>query len=321
MKKVGFLISKKNNEKRRALIPQDLLKIKHVEYLYFEKGYGKSLGIEDEEYLEKGATVLPREEILECDILIDVKLGDGDYIQNLDSGKLLVGWAHALQGLDFTTEVIKGKHSVLAWEEIFEDGRYLFYRNREIAGEAAIIHGFHYCGKMPYDTKVAIIGNGQTAKGALRVLNGLGAQVDIYKRCLEHLFKKKMYDYDVIVNCVLWDTNRTDRLIYREDLKKFKKGTLIIDISCNRGLEIETTTPTTIDEPVYTVDGVVHYAVDNTPAMYPISVTRHLSDRFSEQVDMIIESNYDEKLERAIIIRGGEILDPNIISYRKRFDL
>ena len=107
---------------------------------------------------------MPREEILNCEILVDVKLGDGDYIDKILPGKLLIGWAHAVQGLDFTTAALSGSHTVLAWEEIFEKGRYLFYKNREIAGEAAMIQSFRFCGKMPYDTKVAIIGNGQTAR-------------------------------------------------------------------------------------------------------------------------------------------------------------
>lgn len=318
---MGFLISKKNNEKRRALMPKDLFKISHINQLYFEKGYGESLGISDSEYIEKGANILPRKDVLNCEILVDVKLGDGDYIDNLSPGKLLVGWAHAVQGLGFTTAALVGKHTVLAWEEIFEGGRYLFYRNREIAGEAAIIQSFRYCGKMPYDTKVAIIGNGQTARGALRVLYGLGATVDVYNRSLESLFKQRMFEYDVIVNCVLWDTNRTDRLIYKEDLKKFKSGTMIVDVSCNHGLEIETTHPTTIDNPVYIVDGVIHYAVDNTPAMFPITVTNHLSEKFSDFVDQIIDNDLSEELRKAIVINNGTIMDPNIATYRKRFGL
>ena len=96
-----------------------------------------------------------------------------------------------MQKLDFTSCCLKSGHSVLAWEEIFEDGRYIFYRNREVAGEAAVLHAFRYCGRMPYDTQVAIIGNGQTAKGAMRILHGLGARVDVYGRRLEGLFKKK----------------------------------------------------------------------------------------------------------------------------------
>ena len=101
---------------------------------------------------------------------------------------------------------------------------------------------------MPYDAKIAIIGNGQVAKGVMRILHGLGAkQLDVYDYFREDLFRKVMFDYDIIVNCVFWDTSRADRLIYREDLKKFRKGTLIVDISCDPELEIETSHPTTRD--------------------------------------------------------------------------
>ena len=99
-----------------------------------------------------------------------------------------------MQKLDFTSCCLKSGHSVLAWEEIFEDGRYIFYRNREVAGEAAIMQAFCNYGKMPYDCRVAVIGNGQTAKGAMRILHGLGARVDVYGRRLEGLFKKKKLD-------------------------------------------------------------------------------------------------------------------------------
>lgn len=144
----------------------------------------------------------------------------------------------------------------------------------------------------PYDTCVAILGNGQTAKGAMRILHGLGARVDVYSHRLEQLFRKNMFDYDVLINCVMWDTTRTDRIIYKEDLKKMKPGTLIIDVSCDPHLEIETSHPTTIDDPVYVVDGVIHYAVDNTPAMYPITVTKVLSEGISNYIDIIYRKGF-----------------------------
>lgn len=317
MKTMGFLISHKNNEKRRALLPDDLKQIRNVDQLYFEAGYGDSLGYDDADYAKHGAHIVSRDEVLKCDIITDVKLGDADYLDNLSDGKILVGWAHAVQTISFTDQVLNHDHTVLAWEEIYEDGRYIFYRNREIAGEAAILHAFRYCGKMPYDCTVAIIGNGQTTKGAFRILAGLGAEVDIYPRKHEKLFKKNMFNYDVIVNCVMWDTNRTDRLIYKEDLKKFKKGTLIIDVSCDPYLEIETSHPTTIDNPVYEVDGVIHYAVDNTPAMYPKTVTINLSKVFCHYVDAIVEENYTDSLKNAIVIDHGSIKYEAIRQFRE----
>ncbi len=318
MNKIGFVISHKNNEKRRALLPNDIKKnVKNHNRLYIENGYGKSIGIEDEEYMECGCNIVSREEALRCDVIVDVKLGDAEYIKEIEN-KVLFGWAHAVQGVDFTTYAMKMNHTVIAWEEMYEDNRYILYRNREIAGEAAILHAFRYCGKMPYDCKVAVLGNGQTAKGALRMLNGLGAKVDQYGRKLEDLFKKNMYNYDVLVNCIMWDTLRSDRIIYKDDLLKMKKGTLIIDVSCDKSLEIETSFPTTIDNPVYEVNGVIHYVVDNTPAMYPNTVTKVLSKEISKYIDFLVMDNYPSTIENATVIRNGHILQDSIREFRTR---
>jgi len=316
--KMGFLISHKNQEARRALLPEGVATIRNKSSLVFETGYGDALGRSDAEYINVGAQIASREDCLKCDILVDVKLDSADYFDDIDKGKILVGWAHATQQIDFTSAVINGDHTVIAWEEIFEDGRYVFFRNREVAGEAAILHGFRYSGKMPYDAKVCIAGHGHTAKGCLRVLHGLGATVNVYPRKFENLFKKKMFDYDVVVNCVMWDTERTDRLIYKADLHKFKPGTLIIDVSCNISLEIETSRPTTIDDPVYEVDGIIHYAVDNTPAMYPVTVTKVLSDGFKGYVDEIIEGEYSQPINEAVVIRNGHIVYECIRSFREK---
>ena len=296
-------------------------RIRYVERLFFEEGYGVDLGYSDEEYTTCGVNIVSREEALKCDAIVDVKLGDADYFEELHPGKLLIGWAHAVQDVKFTDAVLAGNHTVIAWEEMFEDGRYIFYRNREIAGEAAIIQAYQYCGKMPYETTVAILGNGYTAKGALRILHGLGAEVDVYRRDLESLFKRKMNEYDVLVNCVMWDTSRTDRIIYKKDLKKLKKGAMIVDVSCNPNLEIETSRPTSIDDPVYKVDGITHYAVDNTPAMFPSTVTKILSEEFSKIVDMISEGNWSDMVRDAIIINKGHILDEAIIEFRETRNL
>ena len=321
MKTMGFLISHKNGEQRRALLPEQIKEISHPEALYFEKGYGSSVGVADSEYIKCGCNIVDREKVLDCDIITDVKLGDADYLDKIKESKILFGWAHTVQNIDFTSKILNANHTVIAWEEIYEDGRYIFYRNREVAGEAAILQAFRYSGSMPYDTKVAILGNGQTAKGALRILHGLGADVDVYGRKFEQLFKKKMFEYDVLVNCVMWDTNRDDRIIYKEDLKKMKPGTLIIDVSCDPYLEIETSHPTTIDEPVYTVDGVIHYAVDNTPAMFPKTVTKVLSKGIAKYVNILLSNDYDgfpENLKKATVILDGHILDKRIEEFRRK---
>lgn len=315
MKTVGLVISHKNNEKRRALLPEDLSKIQNLDYLYLENGYGESIGLKDSDYF--GVKFASREKVLDCDVIVDVKLGDADYLDTLEKGKILCGWAHAVQNIDFTTTCINKHYTVIAWENIFKNGRYIFYRNREIAGEAAILQGIRYTGRAPYEIKAAIIGNGQVAKGALRILHGLGADVDVYNKKLEKAFIKNMFQYDVLINCVLWDTKRTDRLIYKEDIKKMKQGTLIMDISCDPNLEIETSHPTTIDNPVYEVDGVIHYAVDNTPAMFPKTVSKVLSNNFASYFDELVTGDFSDEIKKATAILNGKIMDDEIISFRK----
>ena len=317
MKTMGLLISHKNNEKRRAILPEEVARLRHPKMLFFETGYGRSVGVKDDEYLAVGANVVSREEACKCDIITDVKLGDADYLDELEEGKILFGWAHAAQGVSFTDKCLKKNFTVIAWEEIFEDGRYIFYKNREVAGEAAIMQAFCYYGKMPYECKVAVIGNGQTAKGAIRILNCLGAQVDVYGRRLEKLFRQKVYDYDVIVNCVMWDISRKDHLIYRNDLSKMKPHAMIIDVSCDPHLGVETSHPTTISDPVYEVDGVLHYAVDNTPAMFPFTVTKVLSNGCARIFDNVIEGNYTESLMDAMVIEEGRIRNQSIWNFRQ----
>ncbi|MEN6339537.1 MAG: N(5)-(carboxyethyl)ornithine synthase [Clostridiaceae bacterium] len=318
MKKVGYLISHKNSELRRALLPQDLAQIEHRSQLVIENGYGQAHGYSDAEYSAAGASVADRKSVLSCETLVDVKLGDADYLHLLAPGKTLVGWAHLVQKTAFADAVVEGGHTVIAWENLVEKGRYVFYRNRELAGETAVLQAFTRYGRMPYDCRVAIIGNGMTAHGAHRILSGLGAKVDIYTRKLESLFREHMTEYDVLVNCVRWDTRRTDRLIYREDLPRLKRGCMIIDVSCDPHLEIETSHPTTIDDPVYTVDGVLHYAVDNTPAMAFRTVSEILSRNFAPFVDSLVTGKYRPSLEAAVVIRNGVVLDPEIFEFRAR---
>ena len=160
-------------------------------------------------------------------------------------------------------------------------------------------------------------GSWQTAKGAIRILNGLGAEVDVFPRKQEKLFLKKKFDYDVIVNCVMWDISRTDRLIYREDLKKMRPHTMIIDVSCDPHLEIETSHPTTISDPVYEVDGVIHYTVDNTPAMFPYTVTKVLSDGNVRMMDDVIEGTYPPALLEAMVIDKGHIRSKSVWDFRE----
>lgn len=317
MKTVGFIISHKENEKRRALVPNDILNIKNKSQLFLEKGYGDILGFSDEDYLLAGANVVNREEILTKDIVCDPKIGDGEYLEQLNN-QMVFGWIHAVQNKEITDKLLTHHLTAFAWEDMFSMGRHCFWRNNEIAGEAAVSHAYMCYGVFPYKTKVAVLGRGNTARGAIKTLNYMGADVVVYDRYTEQLFREELGLYDVIVNAVLWDTKRKDHLIYREDLKRMKKNSMIIDISCDKAGGIETSIPTTIDDPVYMVDGVMHYVVDHTPSLFYKTTSESLSCQVAKYIDYLIENRYNEVLQNALIIENGMILDQRINEFQHR---
>ena len=318
MKTIGFLISRKKNEQRRALIPFDLKNIRHTDSLFFEKGYGKVLGYSDKDYFDFGANVVKRKVVYEQDIICCLKAPELEEREFFKKGQTLFGWVHAEQGQELTDFLLKKKMTAIVWEKMYVGPTYIFWRNREIAGEAGVLHAFLYYGKLPYECSVCVIGRGNTARGAIRVLEKMGAQITVYDRKTSPFLRRELEKYDVVINCVLWDIFRKDRLIYRDDLKRMKKGAMIIDISCDRELEIETSQPTNIYDPVYYLDGILHYAVDNTPSIFWKTATRSISKELKKYVDALIEEDESEVLKNATIIKNGKILDEKIAKFQKR---
>ncbi len=318
MKTVGFPISKKENEKRRAIVPEDIIKMESPELLYFEYSYGEVLGIPDDAYAALGCHVCSREECLRCDIICDPKVGDAEYLSALHPGQTIFGWVHATQNRDITDILIQNRLNAYAWEKMFDKGRHVFWQNNELAGEAAIMHAFQYFGCLPYETTVAVIGRGNTARGALKILNMLGSNVVQYDRRSENLLREELGNYDVVVNCVLWDVMRRDHIISKKDLQRMKTGSMIIDVSCDRNGGIETSLPTTIENPVYWVDGILHYAVDHTPALFHKTFSRNNSRIIYPYIGQLVNEVPGNVLKNALIANHGQITDREIIIYQGR---
>lgn len=318
MRKISFVISGKENERRRALIPQDLEHIRNRKYLYFEQGYGEVLGFSDEDYRKKGANVVSREESYTTEIVCNPKAPRPSERLLFGQNQTLFGWIHAVQGKKITDFLIERKMTAIAWEDMFEGGRHLFWRNNELAGEAAILHAVGFLGRHPGKCKTAIIGRGNCARGAFRILSQLGAEIIIYDRKTALLLREEISQYDVVVNAILWDIFRTDHLVYKEDIAKMKPGSMLIDISCDPGMGIETCQATTFNDPVYEVDGVIHYAVDHTPALFYRTATESISAVVCRFVDDLVEAKEPSVLKNATIIRAGEIIDERILRFQKR---
>lgn len=317
MKTIGFPISDKTNENRRALIPKDLHKTANVNYIYIEQGYGDVLGYTDNDYRQAGANISTRSEVLKKDIICDPKIGDAKYLNELDN-QTIFGWVHAVQNRDITDTLIEKKLTAYAWEDMYDQGRHIFWRNNEIAGEAAIVHAYTTHGLFPYNTKVALLGRGNIARGALKILTMMGADVTVYDRRTEALFRKEISNYDVLVNAILWDVSRNDHIIYKEDLNNMKKGSLIIDISCDKNGGIETSIPTSLDDPTYTVNGVTHYVVDHTPTLFYKTISDSLSHTIIDYLDDLIMERNNQVLEQALIVNSGEVIDQRINEFQGR---
>ena len=315
MKTIGFPISHKENEKRRTIVPDDINKLSNPRLVFVEKGYGEILGISDKEYLDAKCNVVDRNIVLQQDIICDPKIGDADYLENLKN-QIIFGWIHATQNKDITQIIVNNKLTAYAWEKMFDRGRHIFWFNNELAGEAAVINAFQCYGMLPFGLKCAVIGNGNTARGAVRVLNMLGANVIQYNRHTEKLFRDELSEYDAIVNCVLWDVNRKDHIIYTSDLKRMKKNSLIIDVSCDHDGAIESSHPTSIENPTYIVSGIMHYAVDHTPSIFYKTFSYENSALILPFVDQLMEDRESEILNNSIIIEKGIILDNEIIKYQ-----
>ncbi len=320
MKSIGFVISDKENEKRRAILPHHLIDINNTSKLFFQTGYGDEVGYKDADYLKYGVNIASFEEILTKDVIIDPKIGDAKYIDKLSNGQTIFGWIHAVQNKKLTDELLSKDINVFAWEDMFNKGRHVFYKNNELAGEAAIIHSISLYGDTVDNWKVALIGKGNVARGAMKILYQLGAKVDVYDRYSENALRDKLGNYNVIVNAVLWDITRDDHIIYRNDLSKLQRPSLIIDISCDKNGAIETSVPTTIEDPTYYIDEVLHYVVDHTPALIPKTASNNVGNELKDYVDFFVESKTHECeiLNNALIISNKKIIDEKINKFQKR---
>lgn len=304
---IGFPTSSKEHEQRRALLPQQVAQLTHPENCIFELGYGAKLGFSDDAYRAAGARLAPQDDVLSCPIIAEPKIGDAIYLASLPAHTTLFGWIHAEENPDIAKVLTERKLTAYAWEHMHEGGRHIFWRNNQIAGEAAVLHAYLRYGKMPYETKVAVVGRGETAVGAVKVLQGLGADVTIYHRTTEQLLRDELENYDVVVNCVLWDLERNDHILSREDVARMKPGSMIVDVSCDAEGGVETSRPTTIGAPVYTEEQVIHYVVDHTPSIMYKTATAAISEAVVPYVEQLLNKQTSEVLNQALVAKDGKL--------------
>nr|WP_201471551.1 N(5)-(carboxyethyl)ornithine synthase [Microbacterium hydrocarbonoxydans] len=237
---------------------------------------------------------------------------------------------------------------------------HVFHKNNELAGYCSVIHAMSLVGSTgDYGPRLraVVIGFGATARGAVTALNAHGVHdievltqrgaaavgSPIHNSHLTqlntddgptHLSKVETDDgavllpdflatYDIVVNCTLQDVAAPLTYLRTEDLSRFPSGSLIIDVSCDEGMGFEWATPTTFDDPMFTVgQGVNYYAVDHSPSYLWNSATWDISEALMPFLRTVLEGPDawagNSTLTRAIEIRDGVIQNPSILSFQGR---
>jgi alanine dehydrogenase len=244
-----------------------------------------------------------------------------------------------------------------------DDGHFsvhVFHKNNELAGYCSVLHALSLVGSTgDYGRRLraAVISFGATGRGAVRGLSALGiSDVTVLTQrsvaavaspfasvVLQHFERDPAHprrvlaleapepgplaevlaQYDVIVNCILQDTDEPLMFVMDEDLLRFAPGTLFVDVSCDEGMGFEWARPTSFAEPMLPVgDGLHYYAVDHSPSYLWNSATWENSEALLEYLPAVMAGpgawEADETIRRAIEIREGRIENPRIISFQGR---
>jgi len=239
-------------------------------------------------------------------------------------------------------------------------GLHVFHKNNELAGYCSVLHALELTGSTgDYGRRLSavVIGFGATARGAVTALNAHGInQVavltsrgvaavgspihsvrirqfdhDAESPYLSHVITERgrvpLPDYlaenDIVVNCTLQDTDAPLTFLSLADLSLFRRGSLVVDVSCDEGMGFEWARPTTFEDPMFTVAGTVdYYAVDHSPSYLWNSATWENSEALLPFLPVVLGGpgawGANETITRAIEIRDGHVLNPAILSFQGR---
>ena len=312
---VGLPREIKNNEFRVGLTPGAVgAYVAAGNTVYVEKGAGLGSGFEDEEYAANGGVILEtaKEVWDKAEMIVKVKEPLASEYQYFRRGLLIFTYFHLAADAELTRALLDSGVTAMAYETIVDKKGSLpcLYCMSEIAGRMATLEGAKYLektyggrgvmlGAVPGCEKaeVVILGGGNAGINACKMALGMGARVtildinhdrlcyldDVFGTQIQTLYSsrdnllKSLAKADLVIGCVLLAPGReAPKLVRREDLKVMKKGAVIVDIVVDQGGCFETTRPTTHTDPVFEVDGVMHYCVANIPGSVPRTSTEAL---------------------------------------------
>lgn len=313
---VGIPKEIKDKEYRVAITPAgvDVL-IKAGRKVIIEKAAGVGSGITDEEYAKAGAEIAGNaHEVFErADMIVKVKEPLSQEYPLLRKGQILFTYLHLAPVPELTVAMIKSGVIAIAYETVeLQDGSLpILTPMSEVAGKIAVQVGAYYLMKAHGGKgvllagvpgvekgKVAIIGGGVVGTNSAKMAIGLGAEVVIINSSLERLrylddifggkvktlasnsynIEKAVTEADLVIGAVLITGAKAPHLVTRDMIGRMKKGSVIVDVSVDQGGCVETIRPTSHSDPVYEVDGIIHYGVTNMPGAVPRTSTFALTN-------------------------------------------
>lgn len=293
----------KQDEYRVGMIPIGVEKLTCAGHeVLIEKGAGLDSGLSDEAFAEYGAEIVDGPDTVygQADMIVKVKEPQATEIDRIRPGQVVFTYFHFASSRELTQQVIDTGCVAIAYETVCDgQGRLpLLTPMSEVAGKMSIQEGAKYLerpsrgrgilvGGVPgvEPAEVIILGGGVVGTNAAKIAAGLGARVIIMDVNIDrlryladvmpanvhtiysdaHMVQSYIREADLLIGAVLIPGGRTPMLVERSMLSTMKPGAVIVDVGVDQGGCCETTRPTTHSDPVYEVDGVLHYCVANMP--------------------------------------------------------
>jgi alanine dehydrogenase len=314
--RIGILKEIKSEENRVCMVPAGVeVMIAHGHQVMVEKNAGVGSGFDDAAYVHSGAEIVetPKEIFDRADLVMHVKEPQPSEYGLIREGQIVFTYLHLAADEQQTRGLIESKGVCIAYETIQKpDGSLpLLTPMSEVAGRMAIQQGAKYLemaqgghgvllGGVPGvdPGNVVVIGGGIVGINAAKMACGLGAKVYILDMNLDRLrylsdvmpancfnlfsspatLRELIKTADVVVGAVLVTGAKAPKLITREMLKTMKPGSVLVDVAIDQGGCFETSEATTHGDPIYMVDGVVHYCVANMPGAVARTSTMALTN-------------------------------------------
>ncbi len=355
MMTIGVPKEIKNNESRVGMTPAGVFElVKNHHKVYVQSTAGEGSGFFDADYEEAGATISQSiDEVYELsDMIVKVKEPIEQEYGLVRHGQVIFTYFHFASSEALTRAMLRSGAICIAYETVEDsDGTLpLLTPMSEVAGRMAIQQGAKYLEKPKKGRgvllggvpgvapgKVLVLGAGVVGTQAAKMAAGLGAHVtilDINMKRLRYIndvmpshvvteysnefnIRKHIQTHDLIVGGVLLKGAKAPNLITRDMLKAMRPGTVIVDVAVDQGGCVETTRPTTHEDPIYIIDDVVHYSVANMPGAVPYTSTVALTNVTLPYVLALANKGWYKACEEDLALHKGLNIIEGEIAYKE----